>query len=141
MPLDINRSTNNIKHWYNYKNRFMFLGLRTALYKVDDIERAKDWYTKVLGVEPYFDEPFYVGYSVGGFELGLDPDMTGVARGDGHIAYWGVENAEAESARLRDLGAAEHEPLRDVGSDIKVATFKDPFGNIFGLIENPHFGS
>lgn len=118
----------------------MFLGLRTVVYKVDDLEIAKEWYTKILGVDPYFDEPFYVGYNVGGFELGLDPDITGLQRGSGHVAYWGVDDAEAASSRLRDLGADENEPVTEVGGGIKVATFKDPFGNIFGLIENPHFG-
>ena len=68
----------------------MFLGLRTILYKVEDIETAKAWYTSVLGFGPYFDEPFYVGYSVGGFELGLDPDMSGIERGTNEVAYWGV---------------------------------------------------
>lgn len=50
----------------------MILGLRTAIYHVDDLQAAKEWYTKVLGVEPYFDEPFYVGFNVGGYELGLN---------------------------------------------------------------------
>ena len=119
----------------------MFLGLRTVVYKVDDLEVAKEWYSKVLEVEPYFDEPFYVGYSVGGFELGLDPDMSDVTRGNNHVAYWGVEDAEAACLRLGDLGIEPHEPIQEVGGGIKVATFKDPFGNIFGLIENPNFGS
>ncbi len=119
----------------------MFLGLRTVVYKVDDLEQAKAWYSKVLDLKPYFDQPFYVGYSVGGFELGLDPDMSGVTRGNGHVAYWGVDDADAACERLRELGAEEDEPIRDVGEGIKVASFKDPFGNIFGLIENPHFGA
>ena len=119
----------------------MFLGLRTALYKVDDLEKAKAWYTKVLGTEPYFDEPFYVGYSVGGFELGLDPDVTGVTKGNNHVAYWGVEDADAAAKRLIDLGVEPDEPVTEVGGGIKVATFKDPFGNTVGLIENPHFGA
>src|SRR4051812_40642009 len=119
----------------------MFQGLRTAIFKVSDLDKAKAWYSEVLGFAPYFDEPFYVGYSVGGFELGLDPDMTDVARGNNHIAYWGVENAEAACSRLSALDIEPHEPIQEVGGGIKVATFKDPFGNIFGLIENPHFGS
>ena len=119
----------------------MFLGVRTVVYNVDDLDIAKDWYSKFLGIEPYFDEPFYVGYSVGGFELGLDPDMSGVTRGNNQPAYWGVDDAEAACTRLLDLGIEEHEPIQDVGGAIKVATFKDPFGNIFGLIENPNFGS
>ena len=124
-----------------YNRLPMFLGLRTAVYKVDDLEVAKEWYSKVLGIEPYFDEPFYVGYDVGGFELGLDPDMSGVTRGSNHVAYWGVEDAEAAVSHLRGLGIEVHEPITEVGGGIKVATFSDPFGNIFGIIENPHFGS
>ena len=51
----------------------MILGLRTAIYPVNDLAKAKDWYSQVLKMEPYFDEPFYVGFQVGGFELGLLP--------------------------------------------------------------------
>ena len=52
----------------------MLLGLRTAIYHTPDIAAGKLWYTKVLGFPPYFDQPFYVGFNVGGFELGLTPD-------------------------------------------------------------------
>jgi catechol 2,3-dioxygenase-like lactoylglutathione lyase family enzyme len=48
----------------------MFLGLRTVIYPAPDLAAAKVWYAKVLGAAPYFDEPFYVWFSVGGFELG-----------------------------------------------------------------------
>jgi predicted enzyme related to lactoylglutathione lyase len=118
----------------------MFLGLRTATYRVDDIEKGKAWYVEVLGVKPYFDEPFYVGFNVAGYELGLQPG-AGKAdnKADGAVAYWGVENAAAAFARLLELGATVHESVQDVGEGIKVATVKDPFGNIFGIIENPHF--
>ena len=118
----------------------MFLGLRTAVYKVSDLARAKSWYATVLGVEPYFDEPFYVGFSVGGFELGLDPDTSKVGPGAGGVvAYWGVQNADQALARLLGLGAAQHAAVQDVGDGIRVAAVKDPFGNVFGIIENPHF--
>lgn len=56
-----------------------FLGLRTTIYPVTDLAKAKAWYSAVLGVKPYFDEPFYVGFNVGGFELGLDPDTSAQA--------------------------------------------------------------
>jgi predicted enzyme related to lactoylglutathione lyase len=112
-------------------------GLRTVIYPVGDLARGKAWYSQVLGGEPYFDEPFYVGYSVGGFELGLIPD--GTPGPQGALAYWGVPDAEAEIARLTGLGAEIHEPVHEVGGDIKVAAVKDPFGNLFGIIENPHF--
>lgn len=115
----------------------MVLGLRTALYPVTDLAAGKAWYTRLLGCAPYFDQPFYVGFAVGGFELGLIPDGTpGVA---GVQAYWGVADAATELSRLLSLGAVLHEPVRDVGDGIRVAAVRDPFGNVFGLIENPHF--
>jgi len=118
----------------------MFLGLRTAIYHVGDIEKGKLWYSKVLGIEPYFDQPFYVGFNVSGYELGLQPDDTAAGvRADGAVAYWGVADAEAVFKELIALGSTIHEPVQDVGSGIKVGTVKDPFGNIFGIIENPHF--
>jgi|ERR1041384_7523948 predicted enzyme related to lactoylglutathione lyase len=117
----------------------MFKGLRTVVYKVDDIGQAKEWYQKMLGIAPYFDEAFYAGFSVGGYELGLDPDMAGVTRGNNHIAYWGVPNCEDAYASMLEKGAEPHEEPKDVGGGIIVATVKDPFGNIFGIIENPFF--
>src|SRR5947209_243540 len=107
----------------------MIRGLRTVIYHVTDLEKAKTWYGRVLEREPYFDQPFYVGYSVGGFELGLVPD--GTPGPGGAVAYWGVEDAAAALRRLESLGAAVREPLQDVGGDIKVATVADPFGNSF----------
>lgn len=115
----------------------MILGLRTACYAVTDLARGKAWYAEVLGQAPYFDQPFYVGFHVGGFELGLIPDGAPGVQGVG--VYWGVANLEAELERLTGLGAKVHEPARDVGDGIKTASVLDPFGNAFGIIENPHF--
>lgn len=116
------------------------LGLRTTIYPVTDLAKAKSWYTQVLGVAPYFDEPFYVGFNVGGYELGLDPDTSAVKPGAaGATTYWGVANADQAWERLLKLGAEAASPVRDVGGGIRVATVKDPFGNLFGIIENPHF--
>ncbi|HEX2838024.1 MAG TPA: VOC family protein [Phycisphaerales bacterium] len=115
----------------------MIQGLRTVLYPAPDLAKGKEWYSKVLGVPPYFDEPFYVGFSVGGFELGMVPDAPPGAAGC--TAYWGVPDCAAELQRLVALGGVLHEDVQDVGGGIKVATVKDPFGNIFGIIENPHF--
>ena len=118
----------------------MFQGLRTVIYQVGDLEQAKAWYSTVLGIEPYFDEPFYVGFNVGGFELGLQPDAAGLSRaGDSVITYWGVSQIETAFKRLLELGATVHEEIQDVGGDIRVASVMDPFGNIVGIIENPHF--
>ncbi|HEY8551658.1 MAG TPA: VOC family protein [Vicinamibacterales bacterium] len=117
----------------------MLQGLRTVIYHVADLDRAKVWYTNVLGFGPYFDQPFYVGFNVGGFELGLHPDMSNVTPGGSTFAYWGVADARAAHERLLELGATPHTDVRDVGEGILVATVLDPFGNIFGIIENPHF--
>ena len=103
------------------------LGLRTAAYLVNDINAAKDWYTKAFGVSPYFDEPFYVGFNIGGFELGLMPDSGPTAKKKGGVyTYWGVENIEEVFSKLLDLGATSHENPQNVGGDIMVASVKDP---------------
>jgi predicted enzyme related to lactoylglutathione lyase len=118
----------------------MLQGLRTVIYQVDDLAAAKRWYADVLGIQPYFDEPFYVGFNVGGFELGLLPEEGDVSRSDtGVLAYWGVDDADAALARLLELGAGERGGVQDVGDDIRMATVLDPFGNVLGIIENPHF--
>jgi hypothetical protein len=114
----------------------MIKGLRTVIYPAPNLTEAKDWYSK-LGHQPYFDQPFYVGFSVGGFELGLVPDATPST--DGPRAFWGVDDAEATVKTLIELGAAPFEQLQDVGGGIKVASVTDPFGNSFGIIENPNF--
>jgi predicted enzyme related to lactoylglutathione lyase len=115
----------------------MIKGLRTAIYPTPDLEKGKAWYSEVFGVAPYFDQPFYVGFAVGGFELGLVPDAKPGM--DGCNAYWGVDDVVAEVARITALGAAVHSEVQDVGEGIRVAELKDPFGNVLGLIENPHF--
>jgi len=117
----------------------MFLGLRSAIYPVDDLAAAKAWYERALGVKPYFDEPFYVGFNVGGFELGLDPDAKGVVRGARPIAYWGVSDIDAAHAKLLVQGAKADATIQEVGGDIRVASVRDPCGNVLGLIESPHF--
>jgi catechol 2,3-dioxygenase-like lactoylglutathione lyase family enzyme len=119
----------------------MIQGLRTVIDKVPDLEAAKAWYSRILGIEPYFAEPFSVGLQVGGFELGLDPDIGGAGPGGGVVPYRGVADAGAAHAMLLARGAAAHEPVREVGGGIRVAAVKDPFGNVFGLIENPHFST
>jgi predicted enzyme related to lactoylglutathione lyase len=115
----------------------MFLGLRTVIYPAPDLSAAKAWYAKVLGEAPYFDEPFYVGFSVGGFELGLLPDATPGTNGPQPL--WGVATIEATYSRLLELGALALEPVTEVGGGIKVAAVQDPFGNRLGIIENPNF--
>ena len=121
-------------------NTNYFHGLRTVIYVNADLQAARDWYADVLGFPPYFDEAFYVGFNVGGYELGIMPaDGVNQPGGGGGLAYWGVGNADIAFARLLEKGAKEQEPVTEVGGGIKVATVFDPFGNILGIIENPHF--
>ena len=115
----------------------MILGLRTVIYPTPDLAAGKRWYTEALGVAPYFDAPFYVGFAVGGFELGLMPD--GIPGTSGPQALWGVAGIEVAYAALLELGASPLEPITAVGEGIRVAAVTDPFGNRLGLIENPGF--
>jgi len=114
----------------------MFLGLRTIIYPAPDLAAAKAWFTQVLGAPPYFDEPFYVGFSVGGYELGLAPNAD---PSDGPVTYWGVDDAQAAYAALLERGATAHGEVQDVGEGIKVGSVREPGGSLVGVIENPHF--
>ncbi len=118
------------------------LGLRTAIYKVGDLNEAKAWYGKAFDTPPYFDEPFYVGFNIGGYELGLLPEEHPTTdKAESVAAFWGVNDIEAEYKRLIDLGASEYEKPFNVGGELMTATVKDPFGNVIGLIYNPYFKS
>ena len=114
-----------------------YLGLRTAIYPAPDLDAAKAWMTALLGVGPYFDTDFYVGYQVAGYELALDPHAD-PARGV--VTYWGVADADAAYAHLVDAGATPDGVVQDVGDGIRTATFVLPLGGAaLGIIENPHF--
>lgn len=117
------------------------LGLRTVVYKVTDLANAKEWYTKAFKTKPYFDEAFYVGFNIGGYELGLLPesDKEDVIKSDNAIAYWGVDDLSATLKKLLDIGAVKHDEPMDVGEGVIVASVKDPWNNIIGIIYNPYF--
>ena len=117
----------------------MFKGLYTAIYQVSDLDKAKVWYAKILGFPPYFDQPYYVGFNVGGYELGMQPDAPSKLAVENVVAYWGVDDTRAALDHLLAAGATVKADVTDVGDGIKVATVVDPFGNVFGIIENPHF--
>ncbi len=116
------------------------LGLRTTVYKVGDLEAAKKWYALAFETKPYFDEPFYVGFNIAGYELGLLPDETPTDEKSANvISYWGVEDIEPELTRLIDIGASEDSKPTNVGGELMVASVIDPWGNAIGLIYNPDF--
>ena len=111
-------------------------GLRTVIYPAPDLGGAKQWWTATLGTAPYFDQPFYVGYSVAGYELGLLPDAD---PNDGALTYWGVDDVSAAVQDAVAASAREHTPVSDVGDGIVTATVRTPHGALLGLICNPHF--
>ncbi len=112
-------------------------GLRTVIYPTTDLGAARNWWSALLGVEPYFDHDFYVGFEVGGYELGLLP---GAPVADGVLTYWGVEDVPAAVEVAVASGATIHVPAAEVGDDIVTATVRTPQGPIVGFIYNPHFG-
>ena len=117
----------------------MLGGLRTVVYSVKELEAAREWYAKLLGVRPYFDEPFYVGFDVGGYELGLTPADEGAPGVGGDTPYWAVQDVAGSLARAIELGAKPHADAHEVGDGIVVGAVVDPFGNVLGMIRNPHF--
>ena len=116
------------------------LGLRTTIYHVGDLQTAKVFYTKAFQIEPYFDEPFYVGFNIGGYELGLLPEKDPTkAKPVTVVSYWGVDDIHKEFEHLLKIGAKSHEEPTNVGGPLMVASVIDPWGNIIGIIYNPDF--
>ena len=112
------------------------LGLRTVIYPAPDLAAARAWWTEFLGYGPYFDQPFYVGFEVAGYELGLLPDAD-VA--DGAQTYWGVEDVQAAVDASVEQAAHVHSPPTDVGEGIVTASVRLPDGTLVGFIRNPNF--
>lgn len=112
------------------------LGLRTLIYPSDNLETDTAWWSGVLGYAPYFNESFYVGFDVGGYELGLDPnaDMS-----DGPRTYFGVDDVAEAVDYFMKQNCYVHEAPIETGGGIIVATVKKSNGQLLGLIYNPHF--
>jgi predicted enzyme related to lactoylglutathione lyase len=113
----------------------MFNKLRTVIYHVSDLAAAKTWYTQATGIEPYFDQPFYVGFDIHGCELGLDPDITNITTGNQSVSYWDVDNVTDALLKLSSLGGMIIQEKTNVGGEIFVGIVADPYGNYVGLIE------
>lgn len=114
------------------------LGLRSCIYRVPDILKAKKWYSLVFGISPTFDEPFYVGFSIAGFELGLQPEESlGAPAAENVLCYWTVADVPAMINHLILQGARLHDKPQDVGGGIVLGSVRDPWNNVIGLISEP----
>lgn len=109
-------------------------GVKTIMYPVTDLAKAKALYGQLVGVEPYMDEPYYVGFNVEGQDVGLDP--RGHKKGmEGPVAYWHVEDIEKSLNALLDAGAEAQQEVSDVGAGKLIASVKDADGNVVGLLQ------
>lgn len=113
-----------------------FLGLRSLIYPAPNLQESKEWWKKSLGKDPYFDDGGYVGFDVGGYELGLNSFSTEL---NGPITYIGVENGPSAIEELVSDGAKLFMGPMDVGGGIILANIESPTGEVFGVIFNPHF--
>ena len=108
-------------------------GIRTVIYPVKDIARAKTLYRRLLGVEPYTDQAYYVGFRVGDQEIGLDPN----GHKAGMTGYYHVDDIKQSLQSLVDAGAQMQQEIKDVGGGRWIAAVKDADGNIIGLLQTP----
>ena len=113
----------------------MLTKLKSIVYHVSDLQSAKKWYSETFNIQPYFDEPFYVGFDIGGFELGLDPDAATYPGGFNNITYWKVEDIHASFINLKAKGISINQEITDVGGGMQLGSISDPFGNVIGLIQ------
>jgi len=113
----------------------MFRGIYSAVFTVTDLPKAVEWYGAILKSAPYTHETAYAGFNIGGLELGL---QAGTAEANqGPLIYFLVDNIEEMTDRVTDLGGTLNEPILHIGGPVYTAICCDPFGNTFGLIENP----
>jgi predicted enzyme related to lactoylglutathione lyase len=128
----------------------MLRGFATISYWADDLEAAKDWYAELLGIEPYFvrpeeGPPAYVEFRVGDYqdELGIVDRRyapEGAASGPGGVVmHWHVDDVAATFDRLLSMGAREYQPITPREAGWITASVVDPFGNILGIVYNPHY--
>lgn len=114
----------------------MTSGLKTIIYPVKDIARAKTLFSALIGAAPVMDQPYYVQFNVGGQEVGLDPN--GHASGmTGPLGYWHVDDIKERMKLLLDAGAQTQQAINDVGGGRLIASVKDADGNLIGLIQTP----
>jgi len=107
-------------------------GIKTVIYPVKDMARAKTLYRTLLGVEPYADQPYYIGFKVGDQDIGLVPNnLEG-----GMAAFYHVSDIKQSLQSLLDAGSQNLQAIKNVGGGRLIASVKDPDGNIIGLVQD-----
>lgn len=112
----------------------MIKGIRLIVYPVTDLNAAKAQYSKLLGVEPYAENAYYVGYKTGDLEVGLDPNGHQL-RATGPICFWHVDDVKTALQSFLDAGAQTLQEIKDFGNGKMWAMVKEADGNIIGLIQ------
>lgn len=106
----------------------MVKSIKLLVYPVKEIEKATTFYSKFLGVEPYVESPYYVGFRVGNLEVGLDPNSK-----VGPISYVDVKDIKASLKEMTNVGAEIVQDIKDVAKGLLIAQVKDTNGNVVGF--------
>jgi predicted enzyme related to lactoylglutathione lyase len=111
-------------------------GVKTVLYPVRDLAKAKELFTRLLGAEPMADSPYYVGYEIDGQQIGLVPNGHTTQSMTGTTAFWHVDDIKASVQTVLDAGGATQQEINDVGGGRQVAAVTDAEGNVIGFIQD-----
>ena len=150
MSFSLVNGQNTTQQMDNATGKQTLRGMATVSFYATDIQAAKKWYSELLGIEPYFtrpnpENPAYTEYRIGDYqhELGIidsryAPKNATSGLG-GEIVYWHVDDVTSTFEKLLAMGAKEYEPIINRGADFITASVVDPFGNILGIMNNPHY--
>lgn len=112
----------------------MLTGIASVIFPTNDLEFDKAFWATALDAQPYFDQPFYVGFKIDGRELGLDPNASDEGL-HGPVSYWATEDLHVTCDALLAAGASSFGDVRDIGDGVLLVALKDPSGNVFGLLQ------
>jgi predicted enzyme related to lactoylglutathione lyase len=111
-------------------------GVKTILYPVRDPAKAKELFTRLLGVEPTADSPYYIGYDIDGQQIGLVPNGHASQGMTGTTAFFHVDDIKAGMQAVLDAGGTVQQEVRDVGGGRQVGAVTDTEGNVIGFIQD-----
>ena len=116
----------------------MISSLRSIIIPGQNLAALKEFYTRLLGKAPYFDEPYYVGFDVDGKEVGLDPDLPLAGQSGPYPVFSVSISIDDAFEQAKKLGAHAHKAPHHVGGGLMMALLQDPDGNVFGLLQEPN---